>query len=1007
MQPFNYARTDWKELNNKLEQYLPHLPILKTYADIDKYTEELIKAIMKALEETTPCKRPSPHSKRWWNENIGNLRREANRLRNIYRRTKSNIDKAAWKAKEKEHDHEIEKARTDKWREFVNKADGKTIYQVKKYITNIPTPTFIPTLNTNAATNEEKVNTLRKAFFPKPPPADLKDIRRAKYPKEVPYKHQVTIRQIRNAVEKLAPEKAPRPDEIANIVIQKTLPLIEQHLQALMQASIDLGHFPKPFKQTNTVVLRKPGKPDYTVTKAYRPIALENTLGKVLESVMADIISYLTETYELLPAHHYGGRPGRSAEDAMMILSEDIHKAWKNKKIYTAVFMDVAGAFNNVHHERLIHNLKKRRLPTAIAKWIGSFLQKRSTQLLFNGAKSQAISTPAGIPQGSPLSPLLYMYYNADLLDIPQQRGTGLGFIDDITYGVEGFTDKGNVRKLKQLLREAEEWRKKHGVQFETSKYILVHFTRNHNRATKAAITIGNVTIEPSNEAKYLGVIFDKELRFKTHLQYIIKKGTKAAMALSSIAKSSWGVQYKHARQLFTAVISARTDYAAVIWHRPKDGNTMATSTQVSKLDKIQRLAMKAITGCYKTTATAAMEIETGLQPSWLRLQTKTLQAITRMRTLSKKHPLQKWLASAMRTRTAQNPHQTNLENILQQFPQMTEDIETIESYIRPPWWTLKVEIKIDVTKDKAKDQYYEMQNEKSTAATIYTDGSGIKNKIGAAIYDATMNETKHQHLGKDTQYNVYTAELAALQLAIESLRDKHERIEWRIFTDSQSAIKAINKPHRQSGQAIIKEFLDCVDDINDQHPHLHIKIIWIPGHVEIDGNERADEEAKKAALHPSTSQPYNHRPLKSARTRAIKEAAKKQWDKEWNENTKTAKALRRITKRKGAKTGPKLYNEIPGRDTVAKIVQLRTGHCGLNHYLHRFGKRNSPYCECGMGKETVEHYLLECRRFKQQRKKMIKDIGKGRLNIERLLGQPQMIKHTVEFIRSTKRFEP
>ena len=425
VQSFNYARTDWKELNNKLERYLPNLPNLNTETitctDIDKYTEELIKAITKAVEETTPRKRPSPHSKRWWNDNIGTLRREVNRLRNIYRRTKSNIYKAAWKTKEKEHDHEIEKARTEKGREFVNKADGKTIWQVKKYITNVPIPAFIPTLDTNMATNEEKISTLRKAFFPKPPPADLKDIRRAKYLEEVTYEHQVTIRQIRNAVGKLAPEKAPGPDEIANIVIKKTLPLIEQHLRVLMQASIDLGHFPKPFKQTTTVVLRKPGKADYTVTKAYRPIALENTLDKVLETVMADIISYLTETYELLPAQHYGGRPGRSAEDAMMILTENIYKAWKNKKIYTAVFMDVVGAFNNVHHERLIHNLKKRRLLTTIAKWIGSFLQKRSTQLLFNGSKSQSISTPAGIPQGSPLSPLLYMYYNADLLDIPQQ----------------------------------------------------------------------------------------------------------------------------------------------------------------------------------------------------------------------------------------------------------------------------------------------------------------------------------------------------------------------------------------------------------------------------------------------------------------------------------------------------------------------------------------------------------------------------------------------------------
>ena len=181
--------------------------------------------------------------------------------------------------------------------------------------------------------------------------------------------------------------------------------------------------------------------------------------------------------------------------------------------------------------------------------------------------------------------------------------------------------------------------------------------------------------------------------------------------------------------------------------------------------------------------------------------------------------------------------------------------------------------------------------------------------------------------------------ELTPLQLVVETLRDNHERTEWRIFTDSQSAIKAINSPHQQSGQAIIKDFLDYIDDINDKYPHLRIKRIWIPGHTMIDGNERADAEAKKAATHPSTSRPYNHKPLKSARIRIIKETARKQWDKEWNENTKTAKALRRIIKRKGVKTGPKLYNEIPGRDTVAKIVQPRTGHCGLNHYLHRFSK--------------------------------------------------------------------
>ena len=129
-----------------------------------------------------------------------------------------------------------------------------------------------------------------------------------------------------------------------------------------------------------------------------------------MEIIITDIISYPTETHELLPTQHYGGRPRRSAEDEMIILSESIHKAWKEKTVYTALYMDVAGDFNNVHHEQLTHNLKKRLIPEAITKWISSFLHNRSTQLQFNWTKSNRIPTPARIPQGSPLSPLLYEF---------------------------------------------------------------------------------------------------------------------------------------------------------------------------------------------------------------------------------------------------------------------------------------------------------------------------------------------------------------------------------------------------------------------------------------------------------------------------------------------------------------------------------------------------------------------------------------------------------------------
>ena len=355
----------------------------------------------------------------------------------------------------------------------------------------------------------------------------------------------------------------------------------------------------------------------------------------------------------------------------------------------SAVFLDVTGSFNNVHHGRLLHNLRTRRIPKAITQWVQSFLTDRTTYLQFNGAISHEIAVPAGIPQGSPLSPLLYLYYNADALDITEGHKDvlGMGFVDDIVYGAVGPEDEGNVQKLRKILDKAEEWRKQHGVQFEPSKYVLVHFTRNHRLSTKAPITVGTTTIQPSTEARYLGVIFDQQLRYKSHLRQVIKKGTNAALALSSIANCKWGTPHKFVRQLFQAVIAPRIDYAAVIWHRPKADGSAAHSMQARKLSTVQRIVMKTILGCYRTTPTVAMEIESGLPPPWIRLQTKVLSALTRMQTLATNHPIHEFLKESLRTRTAAVKYRTNIENILQQFLITTMGtLSAISPFTRPPW---------------------------------------------------------------------------------------------------------------------------------------------------------------------------------------------------------------------------------------------------------------------------------------------------------------------------------
>ena len=168
----------------------------------------------------------------------------------------------------------------------------------------------------------------------------------------------------------------------------------------------------------------------------------------------------------------------------MTILTESIYHAWKEGDIYSVIFMDVAGAFNNVHHNRLLHNMQKRRIPAAITNLIRSFLSNRTTHLRFNGTTSNTINISTGIPQGSPLSPILYMLYNADLLEITRTPDLALGFIDDTAYGVSGTTTEENTEALKQILERSEIWRRRHGAQFEPSKYMLVHFTRKRDTST-------------------------------------------------------------------------------------------------------------------------------------------------------------------------------------------------------------------------------------------------------------------------------------------------------------------------------------------------------------------------------------------------------------------------------------------------------------------------------------------------------------------------------------------
>ena len=114
-------------------------------------------------------------------------------------------------------------------------------------------------------------------------------------------------------------------------------------------------------------------------------------------------------------------------------------------------------------------------------------------------------------------------------------------------------------------------------------------------------------------------------------------------------------------------------------------------------------------------------------------------------------------------------------------------------------------------------------------------------------MYHAATGNIHLLHLGNEAQYNVFAAELTAMCLSAVEVQEKSEHHIWNLYADSQAAIKAIDKPFRQSGQSIIKEFLDTIDMAVAENSELQVALIWVPGHYDIEGNEIADTEAKKS----------------------------------------------------------------------------------------------------------------------------------------------------------------
>jgi len=219
---------------------------------------------------------------------------------------------------------------------------------------------------------------------------------------------------------------------------------------------------------------------------------------------------------------------------------------------------------------------------------------------------------------------------------------------------------------------------------------------------------------------------------------------------------------------------------------------------------------------------------------------------------------------------------------------------------------------------------------------------------------------------------------------------------------DSQAAITAILQPEQQSGQYILHNIHNKLKKAQEERPHLTFHIEWVPGHSDIEGNNKVDEEAKQAAKENLQGEtPIKVYKLKSSQIMAMNVEIERKTAELWNTKNVTT-GWRRTTK---AQATTQLRNSLT-RKQGATLTQLRTGHYGLNQYLHGFNIIDDPHCECGHGIETVKHFLLDCRMHENATKELRETVGWRNMRVQTLLGDLKLVNDTMEYVEKTGRLK-
>jgi len=472
----------------------------------------------------------------------------------------------------------------------------------------------------------------------------------------------------------------------------------------------------------------------------------------------------------------------------------------------------------------------------------------------------------------------------------------------------------------------------------------------------------------------------------------------EAAMALRRLKM----VSPRTARQLFGATVAPVVDYASSVWM-----HACGEKASRCRLNRVQKTGAAAITGAFRTVATAVAEAEASIRSFRERHTEKATKLWVDIHTLPKTNPLAK-LRTAITRRFA-----SPLQKIAQaQQETATDQMEIIYAYAVPPWAD-----RVQVICEPDKERAIEM-TKRAEGILIATSSSARGGVVGmgGSIRDTRINDADDAitsysvTLGARTEQNPYTAELEAIAAALVCVPTWVCHRQVVILSSNRSALAAIGKPRQQSGQNTIQEIYDLVCLI--QEGGNRVSMIWAPAHSDFALGTKAKAAARRATR--EGCEPDN-RPYQAKSTAVRLAIATQRQEKALPEGVgKYSKAI--DTALPGRHTRI-LYDGLKRKEANV-LAQLRTGMTRLNSYLSKIGAAESDICICGWASETVEHFLFRCTKWTRLREGMLQCTETRRGNLSFYLGgkspsdterwKPDMkaVRATIKYALATGRLD-